>query len=145
MPLPSEDLTPSNSLFPSEVGQEQPGDGGIGHSWFVLELTSDHVEPEEPAAPEKVGGSTGHQVYGGGPWMREAEFRFDGKLSLQREVELRPAKGSVTAKAPDVVEFRFSGSLMGDRSVQFVHHGKRTPAQTWARLIAEDEDILLSI
>lgn len=119
--------------------------GGVGQSWFQVELTSDHVpggpEPEAPVA----GGSEGQQIYGAGPWIIPWEQSFEGRVRLRKKIEVVLASGVLARPPAEVFTHRIGGKVNLAKQFSVSFSATRTPARHWNRLIAEDEEILLSL
>jgi len=117
---------------------EQPGDGGVGHSWFSIEVVS---VPVEPAAPAQGGGD------GGGGFTspvvpRPIEFRFRGRL---RGPKLEPitARFSATTSAVRTIETILPGRAHAVKQVAFMFAGQREPAYVWQRTLEDDDELLM--
>lgn len=120
---PDPDLFPSDQLYPAWVGEE---------------------EPPEPQS-EIVGGSRGGpRSHGGGPWMFPWEQRISGRVRLARPMVVS-TRGRVTATSRPRVEISFPGTVTLYKQIRVEFSGRRTEAQYWNRLLAEDEDLLLTL
>lgn len=99
------------------------------------------VSGETPPVQQTIGGSTGEEIYGGGPWMRPFEQSIPASTTLRREVEFR-VPGRATLRARPRLSQTVRGSAHLSREFEVTFSGHRNEAVHWARTLAEDEEIL---
>ena len=127
-----------HSWFEVELTSEHvciPGEGGVGHSWFCLELTSEHV-PDESSEPPVRPPSPGPV-----PRVRRRtrlyEERFDGRYTIVETVVQRFPGRYVLDK-----EGRFAGTFTLLRSdTQVFSATYRSSTLRWRQ--REDEIALM--
>lgn len=117
-----------------------PGDGGVGHSWFVLDLTSEHVEPAVVPVEEAGGGE---RTFTSQPWIVPFEQNAPATVQLVREVEFR-SPATVVAKTDRFVQ-RVPARLNFTREFEQRVLASRSNAPHLVRLRREDEELLLSL
>jgi hypothetical protein len=110
-------------------------------SWFVIELTSDYVDPGEPPPVEEAGRSGERTLATAGTWFEEFEERFAGSTSLARQYELRLP--SLVPSPAVSFEHRVQGAAQLKIEFEQRVSGIRLPADRWQKLLREDEEILL--
>jgi len=116
---------------------ERPGDGGVGHSWFAIEVTSQPVV--EPGVPE-FGGSDLLHTLGAGPIGSRVEIDIPGEISLGRPVEIEVAGQLALAQA---FSAEFPVTIPTGKVVSLAVPGERAPGTFFASLLREDEELLL--
>lgn len=134
----------------------EPGDGGPGHSWFAVEVTSEPVpEPvpwPEPEAPEPDVGGGRTFTYGGGGGgsfvgiTPRKRVRITVPMRVEtnrREIIAASLSGEVAAVRP--ISVRLAGNIQASRRVQFAFEGARAPAHRWNAIIREDDELLLAL
>jgi hypothetical protein len=136
------------SWFELELTSDHVGAGGVGHSWFELELTSEHVGPEEPPEPQEGIRSGGaHTIsMGGMPLVGEQErLRVSGRVETgQPLVPVRfTAAGIVSAQK--VVTLVAEGSVGMMKDVRLSFSAERDRAECWSNQLREEDELLLLI
>lgn len=120
-----------------------PGDGGQGYNWFAVEVVSEHVEPDlEPVI--EPGGQGGRPIStGGGGWFEEFEERHSGGVHGSREFRhIVPAR----VKSPHHrIIARVPGQVGVVQNVEARFSAARGPHEQWAKLLRDDEELLLSL
>lgn len=115
-----------------------PGDGGLGHSWFAIEL----VSVEEPQAPVDTTGAGGLEGGFTGPVVpRPVAFRFRGKLKGPR-IEPYHMKVNASISVVKTVERVLPGKARAVREVTFSVSGFRDPAYRWEEVLRDDDELL---
>lgn len=118
--------------------------GGVGHSWFLVVLETEPVEPEpEPPAPQVGGASSDFAAVSGVPVHigRPQIFRFDGHYEVRgKKVVARFPVGHFLNRKK-TVNFAAQAELV--RTYTFTFGAVRGPAEHWNRLLREDDEMML--
>jgi hypothetical protein len=119
-----------------------PVNGGTGYSWFLVELTSEHVEP--PVEPEITSGQGRDFVSFGGPPEWE-----EVRVSIPTQVELPTVETtSLSTRAEvvlpvDVVELSLQAEVRLSSEFQAQFSCTRGPAVNWVRALQDEDELLL--
>lgn len=119
---------------------EQPGDGGRGHSWFAIEVTSDYVEPT-PLPPTETGAGGLEGGFTAPVVPRPVAFRFPARVRA-RTVEPFRASFTASARVVRTVEWVVPGETHAVREVAFAVSGFRDPAYHWSEVLRDDDEVL---
>ena len=139
---------------------EQPGDGGIGFSWFAIEVVSvpvyegQEVEfvfecevdltgliPVEPPFEIQVGAGT-HFTSGPIDIRKEVEFVFPALVEVPSSDHLVEFAFSGETVLVRPVEFSILASTSAIRPVRFDFEAEREPAYLWVQALREDEEFM---
>lgn len=123
-----------------------PVNGGTGYSWFLVELTSDYVEPPpEPEPPETIIGG-GHPVVSfGGPISDGAEIsaRIPSEVKLPTEEDsLFSITGSVNIPMSEM-RLELGADVVVSTETQVSLSSGRGPARHWNAVLQDEEELLL--
>jgi hypothetical protein len=122
----------------------QPGDGGVGYSWFAVEVVSVPYIPPPPTRGPTLQPRPHRAADGQGgffaPIGRRVQFGVPFSGGLVRRIEVRaPVQTTsvrkVTATAPV--------SIHASKHVQFAVPVTREPAHRYAQALREDDEILM--
>lgn len=120
---------------------EQPGDGGRGHSWFAIEVTSDYVDPALPPPPTEDGAGGLEGGFTGPVVPRPVAFRFPARVR-GRTIEPFEARVAASARVVRTVEWVVPGETHAVREVVFTVSGFRDPAYHWSEVLRDDDEVL---
>jgi hypothetical protein len=125
------------SWFTVELTSEHAyvaGEGGVGHSWFVVEVTEDHVEPPAPPTPIKKPGP----VHRPRKRRQRVTYRIPGRFTVVESIEVH-ARGRFYADR----ERRFAGTYAAVASVQQAFDASYAVSDLHLQFIQEEDELLL--
>lgn len=124
-----------------------PVNGGTGYSWFLVELTSEHVEPPpEPELPVNVIGG-GHPMvsFGGPPDFRDLQVNIPSRVDLPQEEGVKLALNGVVALPLSTVSLTLSCDVQVSTETHLNFSAERSPSEHWNAVLRDDEELLLAL
>jgi hypothetical protein len=124
-----------------------PLNGGTGYSWFLVELTSEHVEPPVPPPPPDTVIGGGHPMvsFGGPPDFRDLRVSIPSQVDLPKEERFEFSLRSQVDLPITTISMALMCDVRVSTETQLNFSASRGPAEHWNAVLRDEEELLLSL